>query len=108
MCCIPQSPYLQGLSVDCGGEVPINVIEQPGFPDTDSIAYYPLTPESLKNRQADYTCHDFAMQKPGLYLPHGAPVMCAPFSTHVKPITSTKGETIMKVTIVYIGLMHGI
>ena len=97
----PHSAAMICTSVADGGEVPINVIEQPGFPDTDSIAYYPLTPESPENRQAAYTCHDFAMQKPGLYLPHGAPIMCAPFSTHVKPTTSTKGETIMKVTIVY-------
>ena len=96
----PHSAAMICTSVADGGEVAINVIDQhTGFPETD-IAYYPLTPESPENRQTAYACPaDFAAmhaQKPGpgLYLP-GGPVLCAPFSTHVKP-TPNKGETILK------------
>ena len=84
------------------GEVPINVIEQQ-FPETDSITYYPLTPESPENRQAAYSCHDFvAMQKSGLFLPPGAhPVpMVNPFPTPVKP-PNNKGETIVKLVYLF-------
>lgn len=93
----PHSAAMICTQVTDGGEVPINVIEQPGFPDADPITYYPLTPESPDNRQAAYACHaEFAaMQKPGLYLPPGA--LCSPFSAHVKSAPN-KRESILKVT----------
>ena len=81
------------------GEVPINVIEQ-AF-DTDSITYYPLTPESPEDKHDSFAqCQDFS---PVSFLPPGMPAG-VPFSTqfmpHVlsKPPTTTKGETIVKLT----------
>lgn len=98
----PHSTALIGTSV-AEGELPINVIvnEQQFPPDTDSISYYPLTPESPEDRRAAYICPDFAnLPKEAIFLPPGAQpppmtLQCSPFTSQVKP-PGHRGEIIVK------------
>lgn len=97
----PHSAAMIGTSV-AEGELPINVIiNEQQFPDTDSISYYPLTPESPEDRQTTYICQDFAaIPKEAIFLPPGASQMtiCPPPFAHgpVKAPSSTRGETVVK------------
>ena len=70
------------------GELQIRVIDQTFDPDT--IAYYPMTPDSPENK---FNCQDY--QKPAIFVP-----TCGPLPTmgihmphDVKPHATTKRET---------------
>lgn len=101
----PHSSAVMGTSV-AEGEVPINVIEQ-AFPDSDSIIYYPLTPESPEDKHNTFQCADYAPPPSDIY-PTGvaAMPMCTPYMPHVlskqQTATNLKRELILKAIAVYV------